>query len=255
MAKNKKFTKSIFFILLCAACLVSINSIIQIQKYGHWINYLGIVRGASQRAFKLEITHKGSDELLQYLDDILYDLSTGKGKYKLPHVEKDSIYIEDLKELDAKWKEIKQEIFDVRNGKDSAVLLKESEDFFEMANNTVFAGEKYARKQATNLTLLIIFLSVSSLITWLVVFIMQSKNQSSLEKMNEKLKDMIYKDELTGDGNFKKFKLDAERLIKENPETKFAIFYLDFENFKYCNDVLGYKFGDYILKEYNKFLK
>lgn len=255
MAKNKKFTKSIFFILLCAACLVSINSIIQIQKYGHWINYLGIVRGASQRAFKLEITHKGSDELLQYLDDILYDLSTGKGKYKLPHVEKDSIYIEDLKELDAKWKEIKQEIFDVRNGKDSAVLLKESEDFFEMANNTVFAGEKYARKQATNLTLLIIFLSVSSLITWLVVFIMQSKNQSSLEKMNEKLKDMIYKDELTGDGNLKKFKLDAERLIKENPETKFAIFYLDFENFKYCNDVLGYKFGDYILKEYNKFLK
>lgn len=80
MARNKKFTKSIFFILLCAACLVSINSIIQIQKYGHWINYLGIVRGASQRAFKLEITHKGSDELLQYLDDILYDLSTGKGK-------------------------------------------------------------------------------------------------------------------------------------------------------------------------------
>ena len=224
MAKNKKFTKSIFFILLCAACLVSINSIIQIQKYGHWINYLGIVRGASQRAFKLEITHKGSDELLQYLDDILYDLSTGKGKYKLPHVEKDSIYIEDLKELDAKWKEIKQEIFDVRNGKDSAVLLKESEDFFEMANNTVFAGEKYARKQATNLTLLIIFLSVSSLITWLVVFIMQSKNQSSLEKMNEKLKDMIYKDELTGDGNLKKFKLDAERLIKENQEIKFAIF-------------------------------
>lgn len=255
MAKNKKFTKSIFFILLCAACLVSINSIIQIQKYGHWINYLGIVRGASQRAFKLEITHKGSDELLQYLDDILYDLSTGKGKYKLPRVEKDSVYIEDLKELDAKWKAIKQEIFDVRNGKDSAVLLKESEDFFEMANNTVFAGEKYARKQATNLTLLIIFLSVSSLITWLVVFIMQSKNQSSLEKMNEKLKDMIYKDELTGDGNLKKFKLDAERLIKENPEIKFAIFYLDFENFKYCNDVLGYKFGDYILKEYNKFLK
>lgn len=67
MARNKKFTKSIFFILLCAACLVSINSIIQIQKYGHWINYLGIVRGASQRAFKLEITHKGSDDYFNTL--------------------------------------------------------------------------------------------------------------------------------------------------------------------------------------------
>ena len=255
MIGNKKFLKSIFFILLGAACLVSINSIMQIQKYGQWINYLGIVRGASQRIFKLESNHKENDELLKYIDDILYDLSTGKGKYGLPYVQKDDDYIENLKNLNIKWKLIKNDIYDVRKGKDTSKLLKASEDFFELANNTVFSGEKYARKQATYLTLLIILLSVSSLITWLAIFIMHSKNQVFLEKMNDKLKDIVYKDELTGEGNSKKFKLDAEILIKENPEIKFAVFYLDFENFKYCNDVLGYKFGDYILREYSKLLK
>ncbi|MDU1911529.1 GGDEF domain-containing protein [Fusobacterium sp.] len=247
--------RSIFFILLGAVCLVSINSIMQIQKYGHWINYLGIVRGASQRIFKLESNHKGNDELLKYIDDILYDLSTGKGKYGLPYIEKDSVYTENLKNLNIKWELIKNDIYDVRKGRDTSKLLKASEDFFELANNTVFSGEKYTRKQTTYLTLLIILLSVSSLITWLSIFIMHTKNQAFLEKVNEKLKDIVYKDELTGDGNLKKFKLDAEVLIKENPEIKFAIFYLDFENFKYCNDVLGYKFGDYILKEYNGLLK
>lgn len=255
MVKNKKFMRSIFFILLGAVCLVSINSIMQIQKYGHWINYLGIVRGASQRIFKLESNHKGNDELLKYIDDILYDLSTGKGKYGLPYIEKDSVYTENLKNLNIKWELIKNDIYDVRKGRDTSKLLKASEDFFELANNTVFSGEKYTRKQTTYLTLLIILLSVSSLITWLSIFIMHTKNQAFLEKVNEKLKDIVYKDELTGDGNLKKFKLDAEVLIKENPEIKFAIFYLDFENFKYCNDVLGYKFGDYILKEYNGLLK
>lgn len=255
MIRNKKFLRYAFFILLGVACLVSINSIIQIQKYGHWINYLGVVRGASQRIFKLESNHKENDELLKYIDDILYELSTGKGKYGLPHIEKDSVYTENLKNLNIKWELIKNDIYDARKGKDASNLIKASEDFFELANNTVFSGEKYARKQATYLTLLIIFLSVSSLITWLVIFIMNTKNQVFLEEMNDKLKDIVYKDELTGDRNLKKFKLDAKILIKENPEIKFAVFYLDFENFKYCNDVLGYKFGDYILREYSKLLK
>lgn len=102
MIRNKKFLRYAFFILLGVACLVSINSIIQIQKYGHWINYLGVVRGASQRIFKLESNHKENDELLKYIDDILYELSTGKGKYGLPHIEKDSVYTENLKNLNIK---------------------------------------------------------------------------------------------------------------------------------------------------------
>lgn len=255
MVKNKKLIKSIFFILLGAVCLVSINSIVQLQKYGRWINYLGIVRGVSQRIFKLETNHQGNDELLGDIDDILYDLSTGKGKYGLPYVERDPVYLEYLEELNKKWELVKQDIYEVRNGKESADLLKASEDFFVLANKTVFAGEEYTRNQTTNLILLVVLLSLSSLITWLFIFKIQSKNQSYLEKMNNKFRDMIYKDELTGEWNSKKFKIDGEIIIKKNIGTKFAVFYLDFENFKYCNDVLGYKFGDYILKEYSRLLK
>ena len=35
------------------------------------INYAGLVRGATQREVKLEITGSQNDELIKYLDDIL----------------------------------------------------------------------------------------------------------------------------------------------------------------------------------------
>ena len=38
------------------------------------INYAGLVRGATQRMVKLEITGSRSDELIKYLDDILSGL-------------------------------------------------------------------------------------------------------------------------------------------------------------------------------------
>lgn len=47
------------------------------------INYTGIVRGATQKLVKNEISGDPNDPLINRLDGILYDLQTGKGDYQL----------------------------------------------------------------------------------------------------------------------------------------------------------------------------
>ncbi len=47
------------------------------------INYTGIVRGATQKLVKNEISGDLNDPLINRLDGILYDLQTGKGDYQL----------------------------------------------------------------------------------------------------------------------------------------------------------------------------
>ena len=44
------------------------------------INYAGLVRGATQRLVKEEMSGKPDDELIARLDGIIYDLQTGKGE-------------------------------------------------------------------------------------------------------------------------------------------------------------------------------
>ncbi len=44
--------------------------------------------------------------------------------------------------------------------------------------------------------------------------------------------------------------MDANQNICMHKDKKFAVFYIDFENFKYINDIFGYDYGDMILKRY-----
>lgn len=99
---------------------------------------MGIVRGASQRLIKLELSGRPDDELIEYLDGILLELQGGEARYGLPSL-KDQAYQRDLAKLELMWSQIRTEISAYRSGSvDSARLLSLSEDFFEQANHTVF---------------------------------------------------------------------------------------------------------------------
>lgn|GEM_PF-872477 len=64
------------------------------------------------------------------------------------------------------------------------------------------------------------------------------------KRYNKTLRDLVYKDELTGHISYAKFLIEAEELLKVNPNKKFAIYYADVKNFKYINDTFGYDVGD-----------
>ena len=59
------------FILLFLFGSITIQTVIQTQTNGRLINYVGIVRGASQRLIKLELSGQPDDDMIAYLDSIL----------------------------------------------------------------------------------------------------------------------------------------------------------------------------------------
>ena len=61
----------ILFLLLVLFGSITIHTILQSQDNGRLINYVGIVRGATQRLVKLELRNQEEDSIIDYLDGIL----------------------------------------------------------------------------------------------------------------------------------------------------------------------------------------
>lgn len=253
MKRWNKILIPIFFLLMIMASLFSVRSIVSMQGYAKLINYLGIVRGCGQRIAKLEVSRQPKDNLISYVDGILSELETGEGKYGLSPLH-DKDYEQSLSKLTREWKEMKREIYQVRKGSDTKDLLSFSENFFDTANNTVFVAENYSNEHIQSFTRLSIILSVVAIFTWLCIVLIYFRNLFHLQRKNTNLESIAYRDDLTNASNLEKFRLDAEHLLASNPLYKYAFFHLDFQNFKYCNDIFGYDFGDRLLKQYAFYL-
>jgi len=68
------------------------------------------------------------------------------------------------------------------------------------------------------------------------------------KKYEEKIRHLAYHDSLTGLPNRDMFANEIECLIESKNLDKFAIVFLDIDNFKYVNDTMGHIIGDELLK-------
>lgn len=66
----------------------------------------------------------------------------------------------------------------------------------------------------------------------------------NVRRTDRKLKNLLYKDKLTGAPTMEKFKLDAARLLEKLGGAHFTVIALDIDRFKDINDMFGYKAGD-----------
>lgn len=89
-----------------------------------------------------------------------------------------------------------------------------------------------------------IILIVAFLIFLLLLFL----QLRSSAKSQRNLAYLAYTDLLTGQRNYTKFLMDAERLLQENPEKKYAVWNHDIRKFYAVNDVFGRPVGDLVLK-------
>lgn len=69
-----------------------------------------------------------------------------------------------------------------------------------------------------------------------------------LESITEANKRLQLLDELTGCVNREGFYIEAERILAENPDCTYALYYSDISNLAYINSVFGYEVGNQLLK-------
>ncbi|MBS6645056.1 MAG: EAL domain-containing protein [Clostridiaceae bacterium] len=242
------------FALLMLFGSLTIHTVVQSQHYSRLVNYVGIVRGASQRLVKLELMDQPSNPLIEYLDGILEELATGNGGYGL-FLPDDENYRDNLNKLNRMWTDIKIQIMDYRSGMDKETeLLDLSESFFNQANDTVFAADEYAAGQVHTLLVICIVMLGIMLLTWIFILWAYWKKMLRLESSNQKLNELARRDKLTGVYQLDFFKEEAQRILDAGTSKKLAVVYTDFSDFKYINDVFGYAYGDNILKRYGEIL-
>lgn len=113
-------------------------------------------------------------------------------------------------------------------------------------------------KNFTSITGIITFLGVIASTTIIYQYSKQLKlkiRETLMQK--EKLNQIAFYDALTGLANRRQFLSTLEELITSDPEqkTKFAIVFIDIDDFKKINDTAGHQKGDMILVELTKCLE
>ena len=194
--KNKKSRNIIGIIQSClifALVILVIFMMIQINRLqgtARVINYAGLVRGATQREVKLEITGSQNDELIKYLDDILSGLKYQDGNYDLIKLQ-DKEYQDKLQVQIDYWNKIKKEIEAVRSsGYENTDIVNMSETYFKLADDTVSAAENYSEKIATKIRT-IELLSALDMLCLVILIIVQTIMAMKMARQNKLLEHIL----------------------------------------------------------------
>ncbi len=133
-------------LMFSAVSLMSLRSIQQQAGNARVVNYVGIVRGATQRLVKEELRRQSDDKLQKRLDTIVDELITGGPVNNLVRMPgKD--FQNNMAEVRKSWILLKEQIQIVRNGGDDQELYDQSQLYFDLANDTVFKAESYSETQ------------------------------------------------------------------------------------------------------------
>lgn len=243
--------QSLILIILIIMIILMMIDIKKIQGTARVINYAGIVRGATQRLIKLEITNNPNYELEERLDRILLELKNGGNEFDLIKLE-DENYQQKLETLSNYWILLKDEIVNVRiKGHQETNIVKMSEEYFHLADETVSAAEDYAEKRADEIQI-IENISIIMIVFIICMIIKQSIHIIKTNKMNKQLAQQAYIDEHTKLPN----KNQCERILKNYVLTnKTCCIMFDLNNLKIINDTLGHIEGDKIISDFAHILK
>ena len=226
MKTNKKsknligIIQSFLILILVVLIIFMMIQISRLQGTARVINYAGLVRGATQREIKLEITGNQNDELIKYLDDILLGLRYQDGHYNLVKLN-DEEYQGKLKIQSDYWDKLKTEIEAVRNkGYENTDIVNMSEIYFTMADETVSAAESYSEKIAVKIRT-IELLSALDMLSLVILVIMQTLKAMQMAMQN--------------------------RLLEQKA-------FIDLNNLKTVNDTMGHSAGDQLILNFAKLL-
>jgi two-component system chemotaxis sensor kinase CheA len=169
LEKKEYFVLGLIILLFAVVSFLSFRSIRQLQGNARVVNYVGILRGATQKLVKEELMGVGDEPLMARLDAIVEELLTGEGANNLI-VLQDKEYLDNLNAVRQHWQRLKGEILRVREGWDAQILFDSSEEYYELVNATVFSAEAFSERQvnlstttlitATAISLLFIIISV-----------------------------------------------------------------------------------------------
>lgn len=165
-------------ILFCLISIVALMAMIHMQGNARVVNYTGIVRGATQRLVKQEMNGVPNDTLIDQLDGIITELSTGQGENGLIALP-DAAFQALTQQMKLEWTEIKDEIGRVRQGQPSLQLYELSESYFTLADQAVSAAEQYSETRVNNSIGVLLFLNGGFAVLFALLWVSESRQKKA----------------------------------------------------------------------------
>jgi diguanylate cyclase (GGDEF)-like protein len=268
----------IFSVLTIFVTVISLHTVNTMSGNAKVVNYAGIVRGGSQKLFKMELAGDYNDntgkygdseiekrnQLITRLSKIINGLQTGDGgswgnkgpgnfesfKFSVPD---DETYQKYMRQIQTSWEEIQKCIYDVRDGKRPPEELYDlTESYFVLCNNTVAAAELYSENQVANMRKILIAVNSIFVIAVICIVVMMIFSKNSKHKA-EKLGKLAYTDSLTTMNNRASCERFLDEIANRKSEDKkpVGIIMFDMNNLKLANDFLGHQGGDKIIRAFS----
>lgn len=248
-------------VLFLSVGFVSLYSIRSLQGNARVVNYVGIVRGATQKLIKEEIMGwylsqeapsfaessdwYPDDALIARLDGIVTELLEGEGPNGLV-VLPDEEYLTDMRNVQAHWTELKGLIAEVRQGQSPDALFDSSQTYFELVNDTVFSAERYSERQVDRTNAILIAVNAIFLLLLGGGLLLYARSQA-IRRRAEALDKIAYVDPLTKLDNRASCERLIERISKAPVDMDIAVFMFDMNDLKLTNDFLGHQGGDRVI--------
>lgn len=247
----------------------SISSIRLLQGNARVVNYVGIVRGATQKLIKEEIMGwylssadaspeemsdwYPDDALVNRLNSIVDELLTGEGSNGLVVLE-DEEYLSNMRMVQVHWEELKELITEVRAGADPTELFESSQAYFDLVNKTVFSAEAYSERQVDRINTTLILVNGVFILLLVAGLTLYWRNKT-VRRRADALGKIAYIDPLTQMENRASCERLIERLTTSPEDGDIAVFMFDMNNLKLTNDFLGHQGGDKVIAAFGTILK
>lgn len=246
--KKEFWIIGIMIALFLFVSILSLSSIRQLQGNARVVNYVGIVRGATQKLVKEELMGYQDNALIDRLDSIVTQLLTGEGPHELI-VLPDKVYLGNMRQVKLHWERLQDEIDALRRGADPRILFESSQDYFTLVDRTVFSAEAYSEKQVSRTNNILIGANLV-FVLFILISLAYFVRTLTIKRKADVLGKIAYVDPLTQIPNRASCERAISRLSNTCIKTSVTVLMFDMNNLKIVNDFLGHRGGDRIITEF-----
>ena len=164
--------RMIYIIMDCLVLLSSFSTglmfyfLDQNQSNGKIVNYVGVVRGATQRVVKLHLLEQPTGDQVAKVEAAMDGIVSGNPELGLPKP-RDMKLVAQMKEIRTYWKE---QVLPLMSGESSsAVLLANSEELFNKSNAAVTQAETYSAQGIVTLKIVSVVSMLLNLLSIAVI--------------------------------------------------------------------------------------
>ncbi len=191
---NLLYVIVIFSFLLLVQNFLTLHAVREMNGDARVVNYSGLVRGATQRLVKLELSYHPDDELIATLEEYLYGLGGHKNNYNIVYMTY-SPFQDSISDLILIWGELKTSIYNYRAGLTSGeALLEISERHFHKADEAAHNAEYGSEGKLNNTELLIsagmAVISVIVIIAAIFMYMLRRSERRQMQILQEKNQEL-----------------------------------------------------------------